>query len=466
DPQPLGLVAFALGVAAIAAFIELLALREGPFPGDRVLLVTTAYGVMLLGTVAVIRAGLRLPPRPPTVRSRRGAVGFIAAMTAVAVTTGLAVAVAGDHSRIDATTTSATPAPPTPADLTRVAWRWTEGEEIFAAVPAGAGVVVATTRGIVALDGRTGEERWHYRRDNARPMDLAAVEAGRGVIASIEGRLHAFDAFTGELRWRHEPSTTRESPEWYFGLDATDSTVVRTREGYGDSGTYQFELAGTDVRTGTMTWRYSPPPGCEREGDEFVAGMVIVTLGGCAPPQTVELVALDGSTGQPVWRELVDEYGSSWGGLLELSTLDDPDDEYVDPRTGREIAGLAPLLGEWDSVMEFGSDEVITHDWRLFRLGEPAPRWQAQDTSPRADGAIVPAQAVVLDHVVAILDGRSCPGDETGLDLVVLDRDDGTRRRSFECEGLSQEDGHDAVVFRAPGAVVLVDMDSLVGIVG
>ncbi|GAA0932301.1 hypothetical protein [Pseudonocardia zijingensis] len=53
------------------------------------------------------------------------------------------------------------------------------------------------------------------------------------------------------------------------------------------------------------------------------------------------------------------------------------------------------------------------------------------------------------------------------MELVVLDRDDGTRRRSFDCPRLHQGDSSsDGLVFPAPGALVLVDKKSLAGITG
>jgi hypothetical protein len=468
-PQALGTVALALAAAAVPQFAQWRWVDDAIFPGDRALLVTTAHGVMLLGTAAVFLAALRLPPRPQAVglRSRRGIVGFVGGVTAVAVATVAVVAVAGDQNRVDATTTAAVPPPPTPTDLTQVAWRWSEGEQIYAAVPAGAGVVVSTPHGVVALDGRTGQERWHYRRDDTRPADLAAVDGGRGVIASIEGRLHAFDAFTGELRWRTDPPTAWVWPAWDIGISATDSTVIQTREG---TSTVDFELAGTDARTGEPTWGYSPPPGCEWAGNGFVADMVIVALR-CSPLGTVEIVALDGSTGQPVWREPLDESWTLRHGLLELSDPDAPGSRYLDPRTGREITELTQILGERnpDYILGKHADEVVTEDWQLFRLGEPGPRWQAQDTSPPGEGrADFARQAIFLRDSVVILDDRSCPGDDYGMELVVLDRDDGTRRGSIDC--LDLEDYHlynlDAFIFPAPGAVVLINSDSLIGISG
>jgi outer membrane protein assembly factor BamB len=462
-PSALVTVALALAGAVVTAFVQWLDLRDATFPGERRLLVTTAYVVMLLGTASVHLAALRLPPLRQAIRLRslRGVVGFVGGVVVVALVAGVVVDLAGERSRVDATTTAAVPPPPTPADVTRVAWRWSEGEEILAAVPAGAGVVAATSRGVVALDGSTGQERWHYRRDGARRMDLAVVEGGRGVIASFDGRLHAFDAFTGELRWRHEPPAG-PVPAFGAGIAATETTVIRSTTIYSD-----FELAGIDARTGEEVWRYSPPPECDEDA-QFVDDMIIVFLGdACSPPGTVEAVALDGSTGQPVWRKLVDDYASPQAhGSVTLSTPDDPGYTYVDPRTGRENAELTRLLGDrTHSVLGRYSDDVLTFDWELFRLGETGPRWQAEDSAPEADA--VASRATFLRNSVVILDDRACPGGEPGLELVVLDRDDGTRRRSFDCRDLSEEDRHsDAYIFRASGAVVLSDGDSLIGLSG
>ncbi|MGH8964385.1 MAG: PQQ-binding-like beta-propeller repeat protein, partial [Actinomycetes bacterium] len=414
DPLALVTVALALGVTTVVAFVQWLGLHA-LFPGDRGLLVTSAYAVMLLGTAAVIRAGLRLPPQPPTVRSRRGIIGFVAGMTAVAVATGLVVAVAGDHSRIDATTTTATPAPPTPTDLTRVAWRWSEGERIHAVVPAGAGVVVATSRGIVALDGRTGQERWHYRRTYAA-TDLEPADGGRMVIASIGGRLHAFDAFTGELRWRDEPATA-DYMSWIVTNSTTGSTIVRTDARIVGPDELEMEYAATDARTGTPTWHYTAI-GCESQA-KAAYGAVIIYPGSCSAP-TGEILALDETTGQPTWRRPLDgEFADYEMGLIEIVNDETDTKTYLDVRTGREIPELPQILGENGFILGTDSGEVLTGDRQLFRLGDTAPLWQAQDTSP-PDEAVFVAQPIFLEDTVAVLDGRSCPGDSKGIELVLL----------------------------------------------
>ncbi len=63
-------VTLALVVAAVTASAQWLGVRDGAFPGDRALLVTTAYVVMLLGTVALHFAASCLPPRRPAIRLR------------------------------------------------------------------------------------------------------------------------------------------------------------------------------------------------------------------------------------------------------------------------------------------------------------------------------------------------------------------------------------------------------------
>ena len=87
-------------------------------------------------------------------------------------------------------------------------------------VAAGAGVIVGTGDRIVALDGSTGTERWHYRRAGARVDRISATPDGRTVVADIDAGgdersssvLFAFDANTGEVRWSRPSIGARRPP--------------------------------------------------------------------------------------------------------------------------------------------------------------------------------------------------------------------------------------------------------------
>ncbi len=453
-PLPRFLVGIAVLLLGIGIWFAVRSVQvsDAPFAGDRALLVTSAYGFVLVGTVLVHVAATRLwssgaAPRP---WSRRDVVEFVAGVTAVALAAGTAVAVVGEHTRVDATTAAAVQAPSTPRDPTRLLWRWSERTSIREVVAAGAGVVVATHEGIVALDGRTGQERWHYRRTDTSPGSdsyggfLVAVDGGRGVITSLDGRLHAFDAFTGELRWRDEEATAQTPPPWNEEIVATDTTVVRHRY------SPVPEFVGTHVRTGEPTWRYaSEHPECGT-GTDVVGDTVIIGYY-CGPE---DLVGLDGATGELLWRipDGADKSSVDAGLINDRGVL-------RDPRSGRELRA-----GPDGLVMASDSGEIITSRG-LFEAGDTAPRWDVPDTAPDTLDRLDPRAATFLGDVVVVVNDRSCPGQGDGLQLIVADRADGTVRRSFECAELpAVPAGNFNEVISAPGAVIVHGKEELVAV--
>lgn len=458
-PRPPFLVGVTVLLIGIGIWISghLVDAGDVPFRGDRALLVAAACGSVLVGAIVVHVAATRMwssavAPRP---WSRRDVAGFVAGLTAVALVAGTAVAVAGEHTRVDATTSTATQAPAVPTDPTRVLWRWSDGTDIEEMVAAGAGVVLTSQEGIVAVDGRTGQERWRYRRTDTSTQreryarfrldgdgqELVAVDGGRVVVASLDGRLHAFDAFTGELRWRDEETTAQTPPYWHREIVATDSTVVRDRY------SPVLEFAGTDVRTGELTWRYpSEHPECGTRADA-IADMVIIHY--ACRPSSYELVGLDGTTGEVLWSR-PGEARVQHGVLL----LEDEDPVVLDPRTGRELGAGPDRL-----ALASDSGEIVTSDGSLFAAGDTVPRWER----PAAPG--MATAATFLDDAVVLVDWTARPRPVHGdLRLTVVDRADGRVRRSFEPADLPAEHSfRDIEVISAPGAVVVRGEEELVG---
>ena len=456
-PQPrfLAGTAVLIGAAGLVSCWHAVNVGGVPFPGDRALLVTAAYGFVLVGTVVVHVAGTRLwssvaAPRP---WSRRDVVGFVAGVTAVALACGATVAVAGEPARVDAATAAAVQAPPTPTDPTRVLWRWSDHTGIREAVAAGAGVVLTSAEGIIALDGRTGQERWQYRLAGIPPYwsqfneFLVAGDGGRVVIASLDGRLHAFDAFTGELRWRDEEETAQTPPPWRRDIVATSSTVVRHRY------SPVPEFVGTDVRTGEPTWRYaSEHPECAT-GADAVDDTVIIHYW-CRDSWGEQLVGLDGATGERIWSTPLSDSALVAGGVI---TLIDKDRGLLDPRSGREV-GPDPV----GLALASDSGEIITHTGSLFETGDAAPRWEIPDIAPAKLDHSAAIAATFLGDVVVLVNDRSCPGGGSGLQLIVVNRADGGIRRSLDCADLPAATSTE--VISAPGAVVLRGLDELVGV--
>jgi hypothetical protein len=63
-------------------------------------------------------------------------------------------------------------------------------------------VIVASGDRIIAIDGSTGGERWHYRRAGARIVTLTASPDGEIVLAEFGGSLGIFGSGLG----RHHPT--------------------------------------------------------------------------------------------------------------------------------------------------------------------------------------------------------------------------------------------------------------------
>ncbi|MGH8882181.1 MAG: PQQ-binding-like beta-propeller repeat protein, partial [Stackebrandtia sp.] len=394
---------FVIGIFSFGHWVQV---SEVPFPGDRALLVTAGYGFGLVGTVVVHAAATRLwsavaAPRPWS----RELAAVVGGVMGVVVAAGTVVAVAGEQSRVDATTSAAVQAPATAADPARVLWRWSAGAParpssralIRDSVAAGAGVVVATGDGIVALDGRTGQERWHYRLTDTRYYpDLVAVDGGRGVVVSFDGRLHAFDAYTGELRWRDDEATARTPPHWDTLIAATDSTVVRRR--YGPA-----QFAGTDVRTGEVRWQYTLPTLPNQCGDRArahsIRDTVIIHNELCS--DFVELTALDGATGELLWRKSPLPYDIDVRAGMILGESADVRLQF-DARSGQESR-----VGTDDMVLASDSGELITDRGSLYEVGAAEPRWQLPGlTPPVGDDHWNTCAATFLGDAAVLLDFR------------------------------------------------------------
>ena len=191
-PLPRFLVGIAVLLLGIGIWFAVRSVQVSvaPFAGDRALLVTSAYGFVLVGTV-VADTSPRRGCGPRWRHRGRGPAGRHGVRNGCD---------GGGHRgrrrgrRRGRAHPASTRRPPPlcrrpPPPETRPGsgwWWWSERTSIREVVAAGAGVVVATHEGIVALDGRTGQERWHYRRTDTSPGSdsyggfLVAVDGGLG----------------------------------------------------------------------------------------------------------------------------------------------------------------------------------------------------------------------------------------------------------------------------------------------
>jgi eukaryotic-like serine/threonine-protein kinase len=97
------------------------------------------------------------------------------------------------------------------------------------------------TRGLVALDARTGEERWRLPSPTGEVMYAPAVADGSAYIVAEDESVTAVDAETGKVRW----STTTGSPNDALPSVWGDTVYVATTGG---------ALQALDTLTGTLDW--------------------------------------------------------------------------------------------------------------------------------------------------------------------------------------------------------------------
>lgn len=130
----------------------------------------------------------------------------------------------------------------------RVAWRYRGlGQHTTGAQAASGRVFVAGSRGVAALNARTGHPLW------TRPQDASTPAlAGDTVITHQEKRLVGLDARTGEQRWSLP--------------DDGSTVVVKGRVLYRATNSHRSdrELSATDLTTGENLWTApSKGPGFE-----------------------------------------------------------------------------------------------------------------------------------------------------------------------------------------------------------
>ncbi len=75
-----------------------------------------------------------------------------------------------------------------PVSVQEQAWEWDppEGAEASSFLSIPSGLVVQLGDGAVALDGATGEQTWHYRRDDARLISLSTTPDEDRLVLSFE----------------------------------------------------------------------------------------------------------------------------------------------------------------------------------------------------------------------------------------------------------------------------------------
>ena len=148
-------------------------------------------------------------------------------------------------------------------------FRQPRGVEATPIVVGGVMYVTGPWSTVYALDARTGRELWMY--DPKVPGEKAAhaccdvvnrgvaVHEGRVYVGTLDGRLVALDAKTGRERWSQRTFPIEET-RTITGAPRVANGVVVIGHGGAEYGVRGF-VAGYDARTGQRRWRFYTVPG-------------------------------------------------------------------------------------------------------------------------------------------------------------------------------------------------------------
>jgi quinohemoprotein ethanol dehydrogenase len=128
---------------------------------------------------------------------------------------------------------------------------------------------------IIALDARTGEQRWFYDPEVPGEWNInvccgldnrgAAAYEGKIIMGTLDGRLIALDAATGREVW-----SVQSTPEGAYSI--TGAPRVADGKVFIGSAGGEFDvrgyLAAHDVNTGELLWRFWTVPGNPADGFE------------------------------------------------------------------------------------------------------------------------------------------------------------------------------------------------------
>jgi len=178
----------------------------------------------------------------------------------------------------------------------RLAWvaqlRQVDRELQVSPIVADGAMFVSESRdGVVALDAKTGEVIWTYRRPVPDGLTLCCGMPNRGVavlgrtvfVATIDSFLVALDANTGKQRWIVKVADYRDGYTMTGAPLALGDRVVVGVAG-GEFGVRGF-LAAFDAAEGRLLWKFHTVPGPGEAGHDTWAGDAWKTGG--APTWTV-----------------------------------------------------------------------------------------------------------------------------------------------------------------------------------
>ncbi|GAB3312087.1 hypothetical protein GCM10027451_24660 [Geodermatophilus aquaeductus] len=319
-------------------------------------------------------------------------------------------------------------------DLTR-AWSLDVDVPLPPGVVEGGRVVVPTPDGVTALDPATGEEAWHYRRDDAA---LCGLSASNGLVVAVFragdrcDEALALTAATGVRAWTRNLSLRGDAT-----ITGTDQVVLASS----DTGIVVLDPVGDNVR-----WRSAAEPGCTLL-DTAVGSAGVAVLQRCDGTGAVQLRLFDSFSGQARWtRDLTvpDGTGVRLAGVDRLVGVVVGEALLVHrPDDGAQLQELAlPAAtdggAEGDPVLQAGVGDVAlvwargtvsaldsttgAQLWQVPALGLPTaaavgkgPGGPAGVWVPESDGLVLRDPATGQETARAAVGDASGPGGRAAV---------------------------------------------------
>ena len=266
----------------------------------------------------------------------------------------------------------------------QLAWSWGIEPGVSQTTPlVHDGVMYIANPGNVvhALDARTGNLLWEYRRDieegrrTSAQMRSLAIYQDLIILNTVDAHTVALDARTGDVRWDATVGTEGAGYTFTSGPIVADGAIVTGLAGCGRFRDDTCYIVGMDARTGRELWRTSTVarPG-ERGGDTWGDLPVMFRAGsdawipGSYDPVT-KLIYWGTAQAKP-WSRAA--RGTDGDALYTNSTL------ALDPATGELEWYYQHLPGESHDMDETFERILVDYDGRrsVFTMGKLAILWE------------------------------------------------------------------------------------------
>ena len=271
----------------------------------------------------------------------------------------------------------------------QLAWSWGLEPGVSQTTPiVHDGVMYIANPGNVvqALDARTGDFIWEYRREmderlrTAAQLRSLAIYQDLIILNTVDAHIVGLDARTGEERWDTDVAPDQDGYGFSSGPVIADGTVVAGLRGCERFREDTCYIVGVDGGTGRLMWRTSTiaRPG-ERGGDTwgdlpllFRAGSDAWIPGAYDP---VNRLIYYGTAQAKPWSR--DARGTDGDALYSNSTL------ALDPETGEMRWFFQHIPGDSHDMDETFERILIDYDGRqsVFSMGKLGILWELDRTT-------------------------------------------------------------------------------------